>query len=174
MKQFIFKRAFIVAVSVCMVGMLFTTLSSTGKAYAATTHVTRAAINCPGITYYRGYSFYPGEADSTTACSGRTLVLTFQANDGNFVLYCRGYSAIWATNTNDNDIQDFPPVDVAFQADGNLVVYIYVVGLGETQAFWASGTNGEGATKLVLQGDGNLVIYKGTQALWASNTSGRC
>jgi len=40
------------------------------------------------------------------------------------------------------------------------------------QALWASRTNGSGASRVVLQGDGNLVLYKGGQALWSSRTNG--
>ena len=53
------------------------------------------------------------------------------------------------------------------QEDGNIV-------LRDTQtkaALWSSKTNGKGGTHLVLQGDGNLVLYTDTQsAVWASNT----
>ena len=55
----------------------------------------------------------------------------------------------------------------AFQTDGNFVVY------GRGSALWYTGTRGSGAASLVLQGDGNLVIYNGSGApLWASATSG--
>ena len=35
---------------------------------------------------------------------------------------------------------------------------------------WSSNTNGSGADRVVNQTDGNLVLYKGNQAVWASNT----
>jgi hypothetical protein len=37
-------------------------------------------------------------------------------------------------------------------------------------ARWATYTNGKGATECAFQGDGNLVIYAGKQAIWASGT----
>ena len=65
---------------------------------------------------------------------------------------------------------------VIMQGDGNFVVYI-----GETPEtpnhLWASGTNhrGPGETFVAMQGDGNLVLYlvlhKGSDALWASDTA---
>lgn len=56
---------------------------------------------------------------------------------------------------------------LAFQPDGNLVVYN-----PNGVAVWNSMTGGKGATRLSLQPDGNLVIYAGTRALWASGTQG--
>jgi hypothetical protein len=54
-----------------------------------------------------------------------------------------------------------------FQYDGNLVVY-----KANGQAIWASGTAGQGATRLKFQKDGNLVIYRNDQAIWSSQTNG--
>ncbi len=39
-------------------------------------------------------------------------------------------------------------------------------------ALWASNTGGTQTTTLVMQADGNLVLYNGGQAVWASNTGG--
>ena len=41
-----------------------------------------------------------------------------------------------------------------------------------TKALWSSGTNGKNAKKLVMQNDGNLVLYGPNGPIWASNTSG--
>jgi hypothetical protein len=38
---------------------------------------------------------------------------------------------------------------------------------------WRSGNAGQTAAQAFLQGDGNLVIYGPTQAVWASNTAGQ-
>ena len=40
------------------------------------------------------------------------------------------------------------------------------------KALWSSGTNGKDARKLVMQSDGNLVLYGNNGPIWASNTSG--
>lgn len=47
------------------------------------------------------------------------------------------------------------------QEDGNLVIYV------NNTPIWASGTNGHPMGTLVMQNDGNAVIYG---AVWASNT----
>jgi hypothetical protein len=54
-----------------------------------------------------------------------------------------------------------------YQIDGNLVLY-----RGGT-ALWATGTNGQQLGVVVMQGDGNLVLYvPGGRPIWASNTNG--
>ncbi len=40
------------------------------------------------------------------------------------------------------------------------------------RALWSSGTNGKNARKLVMQSDGNLVLYGPNGPVWATNTSG--
>lgn len=41
---------------------------------------------------------------------------------------------------------------------------------GRGRALWASNTDGQAAKNIVMQGDGNLVIYGYHHAIWASNT----
>ena len=39
---------------------------------------------------------------------------------------------------------------------------------------WTSKTNGKGSRRLVMQGDGNLVLYgKSDRVLWSSSTAGK-
>jgi hypothetical protein len=53
------------------------------------------------------------------------------------------------------------------QGDGNLVLY------GNARPIWASNTSGSGGNRVVLQADGNLVIYRANNTpVWASNTAG--
>lgn len=72
----------------------------------------------------------------------------------------------------------YPGARVAFQKDGNFVIY----SLGE-KPLWSSGTYRTGSVlndmRLVLQRDGNLVIYENysyqngpRKAVWASDTTG--
>jgi hypothetical protein len=57
-----------------------------------------------------------------------------------------------------------------YQTDGNLVLYKRYPN-GSQKALWASGTNGKGGNRCIMQGDGNLVIYTpANKALWSSNT----
>jgi len=84
--------------------------------------------------------------------------------DGNLVIYGPGHVALWNTGTRggDNFFRN--------QTDGNLVVYS---GAGVAQ--WESRTSGRGASSLVMQDDGNLVLYKDNTtprvATWISNTA---
>jgi hypothetical protein len=56
--------------------------------------------------------------------------------------------------------------ELAFQGDGNLVLYR----MADGAPLWSSGTSDPDG-ELDMQGDGNLVLYNGAgQAVWASNT----
>lgn len=80
--------------------------------------------------------------------------------DGNLVVYNAAGRAIWATNR----VGAFTIV----QGDGNLVEYT-AAGV----AVWATNSTGRGGNRLVMQSDGNLVLYSPSRAVWASNTVGR-
>lgn len=100
--------------------------------------------------------------------------LTLQS-DGNVVLY-KGEKALWATMTNGKGANS-----IYVQKDGNFVAY-----RSDDRAVWASGTNGKGGrdTFLIMQDDGNLVLYKrlgsstpgnitvyfGEDPIWSSGT----
>ena len=58
---------------------------------------------------------------------------------------------------------------LAHQADGNVVLYRYD---GQFQPLWASNTGGLSSTRLILQSDGNLVLYGPDGALFATTTFG--
>jgi hypothetical protein len=55
------------------------------------------------------------------------------------------------------------------QHDGNLVLYRNSDG----QALWASGTDGRAVSRVIMQDDGNFVIYGFPGPLWASGTDGQ-
>ena len=89
--------------------------------------------------------------------------LVLQDFDGNLVLYKDGTKALWAFGMR---------ADSWFvnQPDGNLVAY-----KSEGGAVWAANTAGKGAGTLMLQDDGNLVLYRNTDhgVLWSTGTYGK-
>jgi hypothetical protein len=117
---------------------------------------------------------------SNTCGSGADKVS--MQNDGNLVVY-HGGSPKWASNTT-HQLADHLAVDqhlrhgdaiksadhqfsLIHQQDGNVVVYG-----PHGNALWASNTAGRATTHLVLQHDGNLVLYDHSTPVWASNTCG--
>jgi Dual-action HEIGH metallo-peptidase len=63
------------------------------------------------------------------------------------------------------------PDRCVFLADGNLVLYLRNQ-YGYDQLIWSSGTAGHPDARLVIQHDGNLVIYDHGTPLWSSGTGG--
>lgn len=116
--------------------------------------------------------------------------------DGNLVLYAKNNSVLWSTGTNGN-----PGAELVMQADGNLVLYdsggsvIPTTNLpSNTSVPLASGnyyvnrylfhdyvmhqgqelSTPDHTRRLVLQHDGNLVLYnQNNKPLWASGTNGK-
>jgi hypothetical protein len=72
--------------------------------------------------------------------------LFIMQKDGNAVLY-QGKTALWSSATN------VKGASISLQRDGNLVVFL------STRAIWTSSTYGEKPSGLVVQDDGNLVMY---------------
>ena len=80
--------------------------------------------------------------------------------DGNLVLY-RGSTVLWART-------GLKAVRLTNQADGNLALFD-----GAGTRVWASGTPGKGRSRLILQNDGNLVLYTAAtpvKAIWSTGT----
>lgn len=168
MKAFLLRGGLVLALCMC----LMTIFTGAGTAYAAASHATNPAISCPGQSLLPGYVWNQGNVNTWIACSGRQLKLAYDSDGTGFLrLFCNG-NQIWAEGGALASAFQSPDY-ASFQSDGNLVVYTnYPWGVG---AAFASGTDGQGATRFQLQGDGNLVIYTGSgRALWASNTSGQC
>ena len=93
--------------------------------------------------------------------------LIFQT-DGNLVLYKNGTQVIWDTNTENCIPTPYAAYTTRFQPDGNLVVYYTTTpGLQEI-AVWDTNTQGHPNARLVVQDDGNVVIYdSNNRVLWA-------
>lgn len=141
--------------------------------------------NDGNLVLYHGRSFI---WNSSTGGRGATRA-SMQA-DGNLVLYRSDNTWVWQSSTGGTA----SPTTV-LQDDGNIVIYS-----SNTSAVWQSGTSGNGAISplgapqlsageqlrlnqyaqsddhrytLLLQADGNLVIYgPGYHVLWSSGTSG--
>jgi hypothetical protein len=114
------------------------------------------------------YNINPGSAlvagQFFQSCDGRFTL--WMQTDGNLVLYFIN-TAIWASNTSNGKV-------ALMQQDGNFVLYDgnFNSGGGLGTPVWASNTSGNPGAYLGVQNDGNLVVYLGPTALWASNTGG--
>ena len=88
---------------------------------------------------------------------------------GDLELLCRD-KLLWSSHTSNKDADVFQ-----FQSDGNLVIR-NVNGVD----VWESNTVYDGwgfdgpPDRLILQDDGNLVLYAGSTAKWSTETYGKC
>ena len=88
---------------------------------------------------------------------------------GNLELICKD-NVLWSSNTENSDVDDFQ-----FQSDGNLVIR-----RKDGTIAWESKTVYHGSipnvprAKLILQNDGNVVLYAGSEVKWNTGTHGRC
>ncbi|KAJ5481789.1 hypothetical protein N7475_000601 [Penicillium sp. IBT 31633x] len=86
--------------------------------------------------------------------------------DGNVVLYAPQNEVIWQSYT---DGMGNHPYRIVAQSDGNVVQYDKHN--SPEHALWRTGTNGLGGEVLILQDDGNLVLYaSGNKAVWESSS----
>lgn len=129
-----------------------------------------------------------------TGTQGNSVGRLVMQADGNAVLYNGSNQALWSTQTDGN-----PNARLTLQTDGNMVAYSFgnqplwatytlhnpdhlsyvntslEPGLGGLGRMYP-GQQIETADrrfKLVLQRDGNLVLYSPSRALWATGTDGR-
>ena len=121
--------------------------------------------------------------------AGKPTGVCIMQGDGNLVIYTPGPHPIWASNTSGHNGSG-----LVLQDDGNVVIYDPArTPLWATNTWLPSGPTATGAHMLpgqtlvpgqqiasaggryrvVYQGDGNLVLYDGGRATWASNTSGK-
>ncbi|HET8658234.1 MAG TPA: hypothetical protein VFM55_04450 [Micromonosporaceae bacterium] len=92
--------------------------------------------------------------------SGDGRYLFILQGDGNLVLYGPSGRALWANSRSTTDY-------VIMQGDGNFVAYNSSGG-----ATWATNTVGRGGVRILVQNDGNVVMYSSNAAVWATNTAG--
>lgn len=168
-------------------------LAGTGVAGAMTagqSMTTRQSLKSPEGTY--ALSLADGSLKVTTgavttfrsvqADYGRSTtgdVMRLQG-DGNLVVYRADGVPVWHTSTAGQG-----PVQLRLQDDGNLVLYntttwkpLWNSGILSDVTRLSSGTlhpgmslySPDGVRRLAMQGDGNLVLYRGTQPLWNSRT----
>ena len=88
---------------------------------------------------------------------------------GDLELLCRD-KLLWSSNTSNQDVNVFQ-----FQSDGNLVIRNK-----HGQNVWESNTvhdrwSFDGPPdSLVLENNGNLILYAGNTAKWSTETNGKC
>ncbi|HJU36327.1 MAG TPA: fibronectin type III domain-containing protein [Gaiellaceae bacterium] len=116
-------------------------------------------------------------ASNTAGDSGAVVEMQ---SDGNLVIYLNGV-AKWASGTN-----GFSGAVLELQTDSNLVIYQGSHPLWDRHSGYIGYRLTHGTAlnagqvlvspnhvyRLVMQGDGNLVEYKGGTAVWATNTDG--
>lgn len=107
-------------------------------------------------------------ADSTINSANGVYSLKFQ-EDGNLVLYKNGTQVIWDINKTNCIPTPNEAYRTRFQPDGNLVVYWSTQSSPLQEiAVWDTNTAGHPNARLVVQNDGNVVIYdSNNRVLWA-------
>lgn len=131
-----------------------------------------------------------GSALWSTHTMGQATNVFVVQSDGNVVAYDTSNKAVWASGTGGNPAYTWFGSDLLtngqsltsgtyiqstdlryaalMQTDGNFVMY----GPGY-HILWSSQTAGNPGAYLVLQSDGNIVIYSSTAALWSTHTNGQ-
>jgi hypothetical protein len=134
----------------------------------------------------------PYGAKWASGTAGRAVARCVMQGDGNLVLYDYASRPVWASNTPWQ-----PNSRLVVQSDGNVVIYrsgsvwatntvVYPgapgwsdpsvrdrLHAGQELLRGQSLNSTNGHFSLVMQDDGNLVLYGPGRALWASNTAGR-
>jgi len=109
----------------------------------------------------------PGERlppNTRLKSQNRKAYLVLQ-DDRNVVLYETATGRpLWSTHTNWDLKEKFQGAFV-MQDDGNAVLVD-----AQNRPIWATATNGHPGARLVVQNDGNMVIYQGNDAVWNSET----
>lgn len=124
---------------------------------------------CQGDRCVRGNTGATLEIGQSLWSQNKKYQLAMQG-DGNLVIYCRHGSTkpgkyIWHTKTHNIAIAD----GLRYESNGNLALYRY-----DRVRAWELNQNNE-SCYLVLQNDGNLVLYGCYgKVYWHSRTYGKC
>lgn len=121
-----------------------------------------------------------------TNTAGRGPSSLVMQDDGNLVIYTAGGQPTWGSGTEHNiantpsslaDGQQLQRGDMLLSPNGAYRLIMQSDGnlviYSPNRALWGSGTSGTGGNHVVMQSDGNLVIYAGSQPLWGTSTNGR-
>lgn len=112
---------------------------------------------------------------------GRPLAAYYLAvqPDANLVIYTPANSALWSSATVSDTLWANDTLTAGqYLHSPNGQYRLIMQGDGNLvvysggTAIWASGTAGHSGARAVMQGDGNLVVYLGSNPLWASGTGG--
>lgn len=148
------------------------TLKSPGGTYALTLGDGSLKVTRGSVTTFRSL-----QADYSRNTTGDVMRLQ---GDGNLVVYRADGMPLWHTGTNGQG-----PVQLRLQDDGNLVLYntstwkpLWNSGILSDVTRLSAGTlhsgmslySPDGVRRFAMQGDGNLVLYRGTQPMWNSRT----
>ncbi|TYP89839.1 reprolysin-like metallopeptidase [Blastococcus xanthinilyticus] len=129
-----------------------------GGAFTATVETAGATATVrvaprPASVLDAGQSLPAGQA--LRSPNGRYRAV-FQS-DGNFVVYAPDGRALWASGVY------APGTQTVLGADGNLVT------VSGSRILWQSGTAGNAGARVVMQDDGNLVLYRANgSAAWST------
>lgn len=135
------------------------------------------------LVLYRDFNKVPWSSNSTGAA--KQLIMQ---SDGNLVLYNKDNFPIWNSRTGGN-----PGARLELQSDGNLVIYSAAnavlwhtasntppdeIHLNNTQYggsiyAYQEMRSADNRFRLVVQKDGNVVLYSPNRALWQSGTYGK-
>ncbi|WP_105167788.1 phosphatidylinositol-specific phospholipase C domain-containing protein [Pseudoalteromonas sp. T1lg23B] len=109
-----------------------------------------------------GQGFYLEVNEQLVSSDGRHRLV--MQGDGNLVIYSND-QPIWATNTHGSTAVRAYLTNVMFNTGGNLMLLD-----AEDQMVWKTNSLGTN-TRLIMQNDGNLVIYSDDNTpIWSSNT----
>ncbi|GIF18205.1 hypothetical protein BJ973_008832 [Actinoplanes tereljensis] len=117
-----------------------------------------------------------------TDTSGRPGSSVVMQADGNLVIYRADGLAIWASNTSGSAVDRLVLLDngdlVLLGKDGQIVKQLYdsvqnILGVSQSLYPGQDLQSSNGHYRLIMQTDGNFVLYLDKKAVWWTDTSGR-